>query len=75
MTMKKTTQEPAVKSTEQKGRGRPTKYSSQTLETANGYYEKCKSDGSIPFIEELAVVLDVNDETVLEWEKVHKEFS
>jgi hypothetical protein len=51
--------------------GRPTKYSEEMLSKAQGYFLKCygKIDGNIrmPFIEELALELGVNDDTVVEW--------
>lgn len=60
--------------------GRPTKYGPQVVEKANEYYERClgaakDSMDLIPFIEQLAVELDVDGDTVWEWDKQHPEFS
>lgn len=55
--------------------GRPTKYSEEILEKAREYLQKCVDNSAIPFIEQLAFQLDINDETVLEWEKKYEEFS
>ncbi|MDO8468696.1 MAG: hypothetical protein Q7S29_02975 [Candidatus Peribacter sp.] len=54
--------------------GRPTKYSPEMLLKTGKYQEECEKTGAIPFIEELALRLNVNDDTVVEWCK-HKEFS
>jgi len=55
--------------------GRPTKYSEEAVQKAEKYFATCRVNGSIPFIEELALDLDVHDDTIVEWAKAHDEFS
>lgn len=55
--------------------GRPSKYGNSALKTAQEYVEKCHKRDSIPYIEELALILDVNDDTISEWKKKYPEFS
>jgi hypothetical protein len=51
--------------------GRPTKYSDEILRKTEEYFQKSygKVDGKfrIPFIEELALELNVDEDTVVEW--------
>ncbi len=55
--------------------GRPTKYDSQILAKARKYVKTCQNSNEMPFIEELALKLDVSDDTIVEWMKSHDEFS
>jgi hypothetical protein len=55
--------------------GRPTNYGPGMLQKAQQYIQECKAGHTIPFIEELALELDVNDDTIVEWSKEHEEFS
>lgn len=55
--------------------GRPTDYSDKKLGIAKKYLKDCIDTFDIPYIEQLAIFLDVNDETILEWEKRYDEFS
>ena len=55
--------------------GRPTKYNEQMLSKAQSYVQHCQNGEEMPFIEELALELDVNEDTVVEWAKTHVEFS
>lgn len=55
--------------------GRPTKYSDYILTKAQGYVSNCQDAKEMPFIEELALQLDVSDDTIVEWSKEHNEFS
>ncbi|MDD5055040.1 MAG: terminase small subunit [Candidatus Peribacteraceae bacterium] len=55
--------------------GRPTKYDHQMLAKAQSYVQHCQKAKEMPFIEELALTLDVNDDTIVEWGKEHDEFS
>jgi hypothetical protein len=55
--------------------GRPTKYNEERLQEAQGYVAECLQANTIPFIEELALKLDVHDDTLVEWGKEHTEFS
>jgi len=55
--------------------GRPTKYDALALKTAQSYVRKCQKDGCIPFVEELALEIGVNDDTLVEWVGKHGEFS
>lgn len=54
---------------------RPTKYNNGTLLKAQQYVEDCRKENVTPFIEELALELNVNDDTINEWAKKHDEFS
>jgi len=51
--------------------GRPSKYSDEILAKAEDYFLKCygKIDGRprVPFIEELALELGVDEDTIVEW--------
>ena len=55
--------------------GRPTKYSAEALKKAQNYIQKCRKCNRMPFIEELALELGVNDDTLVEWGEKHSEFS
>ncbi|MFA6039332.1 MAG: terminase small subunit [Candidatus Peribacteraceae bacterium] len=55
--------------------GRPTKYGSDIVASARRYVENCARTKEIPFIEELALQLGVDDDTIVEWAKKHDEFS
>jgi len=55
--------------------GRPTKYNEETVKKTQKYFDSCRASGSMPFIEELALELDVNDDTIVEWSKNNEEFS
>lgn len=55
--------------------GRPTKYNEEVLSIAQFYVQQCQHDQQMPFIEELALALEVNEDTVVEWAKEHDEFS
>jgi hypothetical protein len=56
-------------------RGRPTKYSAQMLSGAEKYIRDCSCNCEIPFIEELAFQLGIDDDTLVEWTRKHNEFS
>lgn len=55
--------------------GRPTLYSDEINEKAREYLRFCREKPNIPFIEELALELDVCRDTILEWTRQHEEFS
>ena len=55
--------------------GRPSKYNKKTLKLAENYYKTCEKNDKIPFIQELARVLDVSDDTINEWSKAKIDFS
>ena len=57
--------------------GRPTKYNDKTCELARDYIKNynTKYEDVIPMVEGLAIVLDVDRDTIYEWEKHHPEFS
>ncbi|MBU2213839.1 hypothetical protein KKC44_06125 [Patescibacteria group bacterium] len=55
--------------------GRPSKYGNKALKTAQDYVEKCYKGNTIPYIEELALILDINDDTIVKWTKKHDEFN
>lgn len=52
--------------------GRPTDYSQEKVEIAKKYIKNCVSDDNIPYIEELAYMLDITSETVRQWAKDEK---
>lgn len=66
-------------------RGRPTKYNESILDRTIEYYQNCLNatdkDGNtiavVPWIEELALKLDIDDDTIVEWckDEAKKEFS
>lgn len=61
---------------EQKAKmGRPSKYNETMLQKAKDYYLLCKEKRAIPYIEELALQCDVNDETITEWTKLDEDYS
>lgn len=53
--------------------GRPTKYNEAILLKTQKYFQEClrPTDGKMrmPFIEELSLLLDIDDDTVNEWTK------
>ena len=60
--------------------GRPTDYSKEKLKKTRAYIEECANgvkdlEGTVvkpprmPFIEELALILDIDDDTIVEWAK------
>lgn len=53
--------------------GRPTKYSDTILIKAQEYFFKCYSDVHTPFIEELALELGVDEDTIVEWKNKKNE--
>jgi hypothetical protein len=55
--------------------GRPSKYSEEMHAKSDAYIKLCLSNKRIPYIEELALELGVNDDTLVEWGKDHDEFS
>lgn len=55
--------------------GRPTKYDESMLLKAQAYVEKCQNDEKMPYIEKLALLLDIHDDTIVEWSKEHEDFS
>lgn len=55
--------------------GRPTKYNEEMLGKAQSYVQHCQDAKEMPFIEELALELNVNEDTVVEWTKAYDEFS
>lgn len=55
--------------------GRPTKYTENNVRTVNKYLKKCVAHDMIPYIEDVAIQLDVNDDTINEWSKLYEDFS
>jgi len=56
--------------------GRPTKYNDDMLAQAQQYLQYCIDvPSAVPYGEELAIKLGIDDETILEWAKIHPEFS
>lgn len=49
--------------------GRPTKYTPAIQKKAEDYFKKCLMDSSFITIERMALELDVNDDTIVEWAK------
>lgn len=58
-----------------KGMGRPTIYRKQCLKIAKNYLLECFTGHKIPFIQELSMRLEINDDTLNEWCKVNEDFS
>lgn len=57
-------------------RGRPTKYNLQVIDKVNKYLaDAIPENMDIPTVEGLALELDVNEDTLYEWAKLHPEFS
>jgi hypothetical protein len=52
--------------------GQPTKYSEEVIPKIDEYLE---GEKTIPTREGFACFINVNDDTLVEWEKVHPEFS
>lgn len=55
--------------------GRPTKYSADIVTFTNSYVRRCQKEREIPFMEELALEIGVNGDTLVEWSKLHADFS
>lgn len=56
--------------------GRPTKYNEEILQQTLDYYNKAFAEPlTIPYIEELSLFLDIDDDTIVEWCKIHSSFS
>jgi hypothetical protein len=62
--------------TEKHAGGRPSKYNEGKLDIATKYVKDCINANHIPYIEELALLCDVDDTTLLNWcdYKENKEF-
>lgn len=56
-----------------RGIGRPTSYSEEVLQKAYDYLDECDREFQIPYIQELALVLGVNQDTLYEWAKAKNE--
>lgn len=55
--------------------GRPTKYNSEIIPKVYEYIEKMQQEDSLPVKEELAYLLGVDTDTLVEWDKKHKKLS
>ena len=56
--------------------GRPTKYEDSFIQIAKEYIESCGREATeLPTIEGLARTLQVDSDTIVEWDKNNKEFS
>jgi len=55
--------------------GRPSKYDASMLIKAQAYVQNCQDAKEMPYIEELALQLNIHDDTIVEWSKEHDEFS
>lgn len=60
---------------EKRPEGRPTKYNDGMLQRAKSYLKTCTVQNKLPLIEELARILEIDDETISEWCNVNPEFS
>jgi hypothetical protein len=56
------------------GRGRPSKYSLKMVTLTKKYVQSCLDRDEIPFVEELALNLGVNDSTLWHWANKYEEF-
>lgn len=57
------------------GRGRPTKYTTSTINSLRKYTSNCVKSGTFPTIEGLASHLGVGTRTVYDWEAEYPDFS
>lgn len=55
-------------------RGRPTKYRPIFVKKVDKYYKKCLKDNVMPFIEDVAMLLEVDPDTITNWTKANKHF-
>lgn len=56
--------------------GRPTKYDPGIVDVIKQYVETCgREQTKLPKRVDIALLLDVDDDTLVEWEKIHPEFS
>ncbi len=55
--------------------GRPTKYNEEMLKKANEYYLKCLNSEEVPYIERLALTLDVDDERITDYSRKYTNFN
>lgn len=56
--------------------GRPTKYDPSMLQAIEDYLDTCGRDFTkIPKRVDIAIILGVNEDTLVEWEKTNPEFS
>lgn len=56
--------------------GRPTKYRDEFIQKIEEYLQTCgREQTKLPKREDVALLLDVDDETLIEWSKIHPEFS
>lgn len=56
--------------------GRPTKYTPTMIELAEAYIKECSREQTqLPTIEGLADILNVDDDTIVEWGKEYPQFS
>lgn len=70
-------------------KGRPTSYTPEMVDKVTEYLESCKDTSEVlgdnrpivvnhvnlPSIEGLALFLNINKDTIYEWEKIHEDFS
>ena len=54
--------------------GRPTKYSVDKIKFVEDYIKRMAAEKKLPVKEEVAYLLDVDTDTLLNWEKKHKKF-
>jgi len=47
--------------------GRPTKYSEEIQSQVDKYLQSCVDDNDIPFLEEIALLIDVDEDTIANW--------
>lgn len=66
-----------MKTSEPREVGRPTKYIPETIyPKMQEYIESCgKENMELPTVEGLALALNVNEDTIVEWSKKYSEFS
>lgn len=50
-------------------------YGEEILAKAQSYVQHCQDAKEMPFIEELALLLEIHDDTIVEWSKNNEEFS
>ncbi len=55
-------------------RGRPTKYKKEFIEAIEKYYKNCINKAQIPYIEDIALLLGVDEATVWRWSEAKPDF-
>lgn len=60
--------------TKKRHRGRPTKYKYSFTKEVEKYYQECLLRNTMPFLEDLALLFKVDEDTITNWKKKYKDF-